>query len=84
MKGIDISAAKIAGSRLAGSPPAGTAHGPGTQSPPLASSGELHVETMRQALNHTGSQDLSGAKSPSVGSGPLSAGSNEEGEHGFR
>ena len=42
-------------------------------SPPLGSTGELQIETMRQALRRTGSGDLSGARSQ-----PLSAISLEE------
>jgi hypothetical protein len=56
------------GAKVPNSP---TTAGHGTHSPPL--SGELHVETMRQALRKTGSGDLSGARSQ-----PLSAVSGEE------
>ncbi|KAL1610078.1 hypothetical protein SLS60_001743 [Paraconiothyrium brasiliense] len=51
----------------------GSPTAPGTHSPPLGSSGELQIETMRQALRRTGSGDLSGARSQ-----PLSAVSLEE------
>ena len=47
-----------------------------SQSPPT--SGELTIETMRQALRKTGSGDLSGAKS-----GPTSAVGNEDGSVDF-
>jgi len=73
MKGIDVSKA----ARLPNSP--GAVHG--THSPPLG--GELHVETMRQALRQTGSGDLSGARSPMTHSQPLSAASNDD-DHGYR
>lgn len=52
-------------------PSSPTVHG--THSPPLGTSGELQIETMRQALRRTGSGDLSGARSQ-----PLSAISLEE------
>lgn len=47
--------------RAPGSPTTTTTHG--THSPPLGGSGDLQIETMRQALRKTGSGDLSGAQS---------------------
>jgi len=63
LKGLETSPNR--GVRRAGSPP--LAH-----SPPL--SGELNVETMRQALRRTGSGELSGARSQ-----PMSAVGNDDG-----
>jgi hypothetical protein len=62
------------------SPPGAVHRGSGssiplsTQSPPLSGSGELTIETMRQALRKTASGDLSGVKSQ-----PLSAVGNDDG-----
>lgn len=58
---------------LGASPPTGgspdalapTSPPPGAQSPPLGT-GELTIQTMRQALRKTGSGDLSGARSPTT------------------
>ena len=69
MKGVDIASAKLA--RLPASPTSGT------HSPPL--SGELQIETMRQALRKTGSGDLSGVRSQ-----PMSATSLEDSEFPFK
>lgn len=66
-KGADLVSPIVA--RAPGSPT--TTHTHGTHSPPL--SGDLQIETMRQALRKTGSGDLSGARSQ-----PLSAVSIED------
>jgi len=66
MKGVDIASGKQSQPMIGafpGSPGSLTAVGAGTQSPSLGG-GELHVETMRQALRKTGSGDLSHARNP--------------------